>query len=86
MAPTSHNLDVPYIKRTDYQLLDIDAEGFLSLMNKEGTMKEDVKLNENDEDHIKLRDAFEEGKELDVTIMEAMDQEGIQTWKEAPKK
>merc|ERR1739849_73980 len=31
LCPTSHNVDVPFVKRTEYQRLNIEADGQVSL-------------------------------------------------------
>merc|ERR1719427_2542454 len=37
LCPTSHNMDVPNVKRDEYQLLDVDANsGVLSLLLENG--------------------------------------------------
>jgi hypothetical protein len=55
MSPSTHNMSVPVVKRKDFQLLDVDAEGFLSLMNEDGTTKDDLKLPEGEiGDEIKV--------------------------------
>jgi translation initiation factor 5A len=43
LSPSTHNMDVPNVRKTEYPLLDIDG-GFLSLMNEDGSTKDDVKL------------------------------------------
>merc|ERR1711990_596194 len=38
LCPTSHNVEVPFVKRTEYQLLAADAdEGNVSLLLEEGS-------------------------------------------------
>mmetsp|Transcript_76249 Transcript_76249/g.172384 ORF Transcript_76249/g.172384 Transcript_76249/m.172384 type:complete len:168 (+) Transcript_76249:69-572(+) len=45
LCPTSHNLDVPFVKRTEYQLLSADAEsGEVSLLLESGETKDDLNL------------------------------------------
>lgn len=46
MAPTSHNMYVPYVTRVEYNLLDIDKDGYLTLMKEGGETKEDLKVDE----------------------------------------
>lgn len=58
-------MDVPHVKREDYQLTDID-EGFLSLMNDNGDIREDLKVPEGDLG-TQLRSEFDSGKELLVS-------------------
>ncbi|KAJ2450934.1 translation initiation factor eIF5A [Coemansia sp. RSA 2424] len=84
LSPSTHNMDVPNIKRAEYILIDI-VEDFLSLMNDAGEMKEDVKLPEGDLGE-KISADFNDGKELLVTILKAMDEEAAISYKEAPKK
>ena len=38
------NVDAPLVVRKEYTLINIDDEGFMSLMDETGTMKEDLKL------------------------------------------
>ncbi|KAJ1644479.1 translation initiation factor eIF5A [Coemansia erecta] len=84
MSPSTHNVDVPHVKRQDYELVDI-TDGFLSLMDESGEMKEDVKLTEGADITKQIEADFEEGKVLIVTILTAMGEEGVVAYKEAPK-
>merc|ERR1712105_342995 len=47
ICPSTHNTDVPFCKRTDYQLVDISADDFLSLMEDGGEVREDIKVPED---------------------------------------
>jgi len=46
MAPTSHNMYVPYVTRIEYSLLDIGSESYLTLMKEDGDVKEDLKVDD----------------------------------------
>lgn len=83
LSPSTHNMEVPFVKRSEYQLLDID-DGFLSLMTMDGETKDDVRCPEG-ELGATLQAAFEEGKDLNVTILTAMGEEAAISFKEAPK-
>ncbi|KAH3900403.1 Eukaryotic translation initiation factor 5A-2 [Saccharomycodes ludwigii] len=83
LSPSTHNMEVPFVKRTEYQLLDIDDD-FLSLMTMEGETKDDVRAPEGELGE-QLQAAFDEGKDLNVTIISAMDEEACISFKEAPK-
>lgn len=83
LSPSTHNMEVPVVKRNEYQLLDID-DGYLSLMNNDGDMKEDVRAPEGELGE-KLQADFDDGKELIVTIVSAMEEEACISYKEAPK-
>lgn len=65
ICPSTHNMDVPHVKREDYQLTDID-EDFLVLMGDGGDLREDLKVPEGDLG-AQLKKEFEEGKELLVS-------------------
>ncbi|RKO98056.1 hypothetical protein CXG81DRAFT_23555 [Caulochytrium protostelioides] len=83
LSPSTHNMEVPHVLRTEFPLLDID-DGFLSLMNPDGTTKDDVKLPEG-EMGDKIEEDFNEGKELLVTIVASMGEEMCLSVKDAPK-
>merc|ERR1712139_369957 len=45
LCPSSHNLDVPFVKRTEYQLLTADEDtGEVSLLLESGETKDDLNL------------------------------------------
>ncbi|CAI4043877.1 hypothetical protein SKDZ_10G2470 [Saccharomyces kudriavzevii ZP591] len=83
LSPSTHNLEVPFVKRSEYQLLDID-DGFLSLMTMDGETKDDVKAPEGELGDT-MQDAFDEGKDLMVTIISAMGEEAAISFKESPR-
>lgn len=60
-------MDVPHVKREDYQLTDISDDGYLTLMNDGGDLREDLKLPDG-ELGVQLRSEFDNGKELLVSI------------------
>lgn len=75
ICPSTHNMDVPNVVRKDYQLLDVDDGGFLSLMdNDTGDTREDIALPEGElGDEIKER--FGNDEALLVSVLAAMDEE-----------
>ncbi|OAY71026.1 Eukaryotic translation initiation factor 5A-4 [Ananas comosus] len=44
IVPSSHNSDVRRVTRTDYQLIDISEDGFVSLLSENGNTKDDLRL------------------------------------------
>ncbi|KAH6856758.1 translation initiation factor eIF-5A, promotes formation of the first peptide bond [Chaetomium sp. MPI-CAGE-AT-0009] len=83
LSPSTHNMDVPVVKRSEYMLVNID-DGFLNLMTDTGVEKNDVKVPEG-ELGVQIQADFEEGKELLVTIQTAMGEEAAISVKEGAK-
>ncbi|ORX74739.1 initiation factor 5a [Linderina pennispora] len=83
MSPSTHNMEVPNVKRNEYTLVDISG-GFLSLMDDNAEMKEDVALPSN-ELGTDLEAAFGEGRDILVTVLSAMNEEAVVSFKDAPK-
>ncbi|QLG73368.1 hypothetical protein HG535_0E04520 [Zygotorulaspora mrakii] len=83
LSPSTHNMEVPFVKRTEYQLLDID-DGYLSLMTMDGETKDDVRAPDGELGEG-IQSNFDEGKDLNVTIIAAMGEEAAISFKEAPK-
>ncbi|KAF9881364.1 ubiquitin ribosomal fusion protein [Colletotrichum karsti] len=74
LSPSTHNMDVPHVRRKEYQLLDISDDGFLSLMGDEG-IKDDVRVPEG-EIGEKINKLFKvDEKDTLVTIQTAMGEE-----------
>ncbi|ORY25371.1 translation protein SH3-like domain-containing protein [Naematelia encephala] len=83
ISPSTHNMDVPNVSRNEYQLLNI-ADGFLNLMDPDGNSKDDVKVPDTDLGR-EIEAGFDDGKDLMVTIISAMDEEQAVSVKEAPQ-
>eukprot|EP00619_Florenciella_sp_RCC1007_P007252 CAMPEP_0205904078 /NCGR_PEP_ID=MMETSP1325-20131115/493_1 /ASSEMBLY_ACC=CAM_ASM_000708 /TAXON_ID=236786 /ORGANISM="Florenciella sp., Strain RCC1007" /LENGTH=160 /DNA_ID=CAMNT_0053269801 /DNA_START=43 /DNA_END=525 /DNA_ORIENTATION=- len=79
MQPASAGCLQPIITRTEYTLVDIDAEdSFLTLMTEEGETREDLKLPTYPEgygDDIQAK--FDEGKQLILTVLKSMGEEQV---------
>lgn len=73
LSPSSHNVDVPHVSRTDYTLLDITDDGFVSLMTEGGDTKDDLQLpsgtDEAEKLAVQIKADFDSGKELVVSVM-----------------
>lgn len=83
ISPSTHNMDVPNVTRREFQLINID-DGYLNLMSNDGSSKDDVKVPEGELGEQITAD-FEEGKDLMVTIVAAMNEEHCLAYKEAPQ-
>merc|ERR1711972_61997 len=88
LCPTSHNLEVPFVKRTEYQVLNADPNsGEVSLLLESGETKDDLNLptfkaqGEPTEDDVKVQkeilESFEAGKTTIVAVLAACGQEKI---------
>jgi len=85
LCPSTHNMDVPNVRRQEYQLIDITDDGFLNLFTDDGSTKDDVRLPEG-ETGDKIKKLFvEEQKDTIVVIQSAMGEEAAVEAKEAPK-
>merc|ERR1712130_161252 len=77
----TNNMMVPNVNRTEYTLLDISDDGFLSLLLPDGSTKEDLRLPTND-DGDKIRELFDAGKEVIIAVLSAMGIEEVKGFKE----
>ncbi|XP_030623078.1 eukaryotic translation initiation factor 5A-1 [Chanos chanos] len=73
ICPSTHNMDVPNIKRTDLQLVDI-SDGFLSLMNDNGDVREDLRVPEGDLGK-EIQNKHAAGEDMLITVISAMGEE-----------
>merc|ERR1712061_109866 len=82
LCPTSHNLEVPFVKRTEYQLLNADGDsGEVSLLLEDGGTKDDLNLpcfvaqGEPTDDDTKCQKEilklFDDGKTVVVKVLSA---------------
>ncbi|XP_069753704.1 eukaryotic translation initiation factor 5A-1 [Narcine bancroftii] len=73
ICPSTHNVDVPNVKRNEYQLIGI-TDGYLSLMMDNGEVREDLKLAEGDLGK-EIQQKYDAGEDLMITVQSAMDEE-----------
>jgi len=70
LCPTSHNLDVPFVKKTEFQVLTADAEtGEVSLLMESGDTKDDLNL----PDFVNIGEATDEDKAVSKELLETLD-------------
>lgn len=82
ICQSTHNINVPEVKKKEYQLLDISDDGFLTLFDEEtNESSEDQKLRDKKLD-LEIIKQFENGKELIVTIIYAMGESAAVDYKE----
>ncbi|XP_016933893.1 eukaryotic translation initiation factor 5A-like [Drosophila suzukii] len=76
ICPSTHNMDVPHVKREDYQLTDISDDGFVTLMGDNGEIREDLKVPDGELGGA-LRSDFDDGKDLLLTVLAACGEECV---------
>lgn len=83
IIPSTHTAHVPVVTRKEYSLVDISADGFCSLMDDEGNVREDVTLPDYPDNFSReITNAFESGKPHSVTVVAAMGKDQIVALKE----
>ena len=87
VLPSSHNVDCPFVTKTEYELVSIDNNGFVTFLTEDGVYREDLKLpKEDDNDFIpQLKADYEKGCNLVLTITAAMGFEQIVSYRENKK-
>merc|ERR1711990_1373071 len=86
LCPASHNMEIPFVKKTEFQLLTADeSTGEVSLLLESGETKDDlnlptfVKIGEPTEDDTKVVDeilkGMEDGKQVMVIVQAACGEE-----------
>jgi len=86
IVPAGHNVMVPSVKKTEYQLIDAEAEtGEVSVIKESGDTKDDLKLPDESDDDKKISkeivDAIDAGKDVVVLVQSAIGLEKIVGWK-----
>nr|AZL94370.1 putative N-acetyl-beta glucosaminidase [Nephromyces sp. MMRI]AZL94371.1 putative N-acetyl-beta glucosaminidase [Nephromyces sp. MMRI] len=87
ICPTSHNMEVPVVKRFELQLIDITSDGFCTLLLDNGETKDDLVLPKDSEGNYDdvskaIKTNFENGKAILVTVLAACGTEKIVSSKE----
>ncbi|KAL3862061.1 hypothetical protein ACJMK2_008056 [Sinanodonta woodiana] len=84
ICPSTHNMDVPNVTRKEYTLVDISDDDYCSLMY-ENEVRDDLKLPPGEEGQ-KIKEQFGDGSEIIVTVLKALDEEAISSFKQATGK
>uniref|UniRef100_A0A2I9LPT6 Eukaryotic translation initiation factor 5A n=1 Tax=Centruroides hentzi TaxID=88313 RepID=A0A2I9LPT6_9SCOR len=83
LCPSTHNIDVPNVNRSDFQLIDISDDSYVSLMNDKGDTRDDLKLPEGDLGQ-KIKEEFSKDDiSVIVTVLAAVGEEAIVACKNA---
>jgi len=76
ICPSTHNMDCPVVNRKEFTFCDLKDDGFLSLMDDQGTLREDLKLPPGDLG-AEIKKKFENGDTFLVNVLEAMGEEVV---------
>jgi len=84
ICPSTHNMECPLVKRTEYQLIDMDDEGFVTLMDDNGETRDDLKCTDNDVNK-QIREKVDAGEDALVCVLKAIGKEQIMSMKNMAK-
>jgi len=77
ICPSTHNMDVPFVKREDYILVAISDDGYLTLMaDPSGDLREDLKLPDGELGQ-QLKNDYDGGKDILCTVLKACGDEVV---------
>ncbi|KAJ1803828.1 translation initiation factor eIF5A [Coemansia sp. RSA 2599] len=82
MSPSTHNVDVPNVTRSEFTLMCVEDDGFVSLYSDNAGQKDDVKIDLDSDMGKDIKKLFDEGKEVSITILSAMGEEAVVAFKE----
>merc|ERR1712194_99023 len=79
LVPAGRTISVPFVKKEEYEFIDLDDDDWMTLLTADGEKKEDIKLPEYgtlyregaDELAQKIRDLFEEEKDFYIIVQVA---------------
>jgi len=75
MSPSTHNMEVPIVVRKEYNLVDVTEEGYLSLMEDNGDVRDDLHCNHNQDLLDEIRKKWDAGEEMMISVIKALDRE-----------
>jgi translation initiation factor 5A len=79
LVPASHTTYAPFVKKVEYQCMDVDEDGFLSVMDADGNTRDDLKIPDAmpmpppDADVLskRIRDLLADEKEFSIVVQMA---------------
>jgi translation initiation factor 5A len=85
LVPAGHTTAVPFVKKEEFQAMDVDDDSFLTVLTADGDTRSDLKLPDQlspeppgaSELSQKIRDLLAEEKEFYVIVQSACDHEQI---------
>ena len=87
VCPVSHSKDSPNITRTEWTVMSVDDDDYVSMIDKTGKMRQDLKLPSEVDDDVatseKIKSGLADGKVILITVLSAMGIEKIEDAKES---
>ncbi|OPL21245.1 eukaryotic 5a-2 translation initiation factor, partial [Mytilus galloprovincialis] len=77
ICPAHHNMDVPNVKRLEYQIVNVSRDGYLTIMDDKGQLRSDIKVEEDDDLGKEIKVKFEKDEDFMVSVISAMDEEKV---------
>jgi len=68
-------MEVPNVSRIEYNLIDVTEEGYLSLMDDSGDVRDDLHCNHDPELLDEIKKKFDAGDEMMISVLKAMGKE-----------
>eukprot|EP00284_Hemiselmis_tepida_P015912 CAMPEP_0174926034 /NCGR_PEP_ID=MMETSP1355-20121228/9500_1 /TAXON_ID=464990 /ORGANISM="Hemiselmis tepida, Strain CCMP443" /LENGTH=158 /DNA_ID=CAMNT_0016172033 /DNA_START=21 /DNA_END=497 /DNA_ORIENTATION=+ len=85
ICPASAQLAEPIVDRNEYQLVDISDDDFVTIMDKDNNMREDLQMPNDDALCKKIREQFDGGEDVLLTVLKAVGSEMIIDLKQGQK-
>ncbi|KAF0979781.1 hypothetical protein FDP41_000934 [Naegleria fowleri] len=76
VAPTSANIDAPYVAKKEYPLMDVSEDGYLTVLTDTGDERCDIQV-QNSELLNRIKSAFGEDQEVRIMTISAMGMEQV---------
>lgn len=74
LESSTHNVSIPNVSRSELQCIDIDDEGFMTLLLESGDTRSDIQVPDGDVGK-QIQKYHEEAKDFSVTILKAIGRE-----------
>lgn len=81
LSPSTANLLSPVVKRSEYTLVDLNEEGYCSLLGEDGTVREDLSVDLESELGQEIQCNFNDDQSIIINTLFSMDEEQIQGFK-----
>ena len=82
LVTSTQNVFVPTIEKCEYKLIDITDEEYVHVLEMNGNVKEDLRVPKGDLG-MRLKASFENGTDIEIIVIKAMDGEQIISYKES---